>query len=466
MISRPRWRVGLSLARTTRALPLLSLAVLFAVLAPRNVVAQSAGVVPAPVTELPRVLTLDEAIRLLHTRGLDLLIADASVRGAEGSLRQAQFIYNPSIAPSVGAAFNYSAESTAATPCIGCSDVGWGVGVSDSAAIEDVLSGKRELRIRAARLALAAARLGRDDAERNLVFQLRALYVQLVAARWTLDFARETQTAMRQTVELNRHRYPGVINEGDLARIEVQGLEAEQAVDAALGAFRSAQVSVAYLLGVRGASIPDFDVDHDALGFRVPAGLENPNVSGLIRQAVEHRPDVRQADYLQRSAVAQVNLARRQVFPDIALQLGYTQFGTGQNAIQPPTFTVGISTTLPLFYQQQGEIRIAEANRDTQALNHEVQIAQATGDVESALASFNAARSLVVRMEHGGLLDQSRRAVEITRLQYAGGSATLMDLLDAQRTFISTNLEHITDLATYWTAIYQLEQAVGTDFAR
>ena len=38
-----------------------------------------------------------------------------------------------------------------------------------------------------------------------------------------------------------------------------------------------------------------------------------------------------------------------------------------------------------------------------------------------------------------------------------------MDFLDAQRTYIATNREYLQDLSGYWTAIYQLEQAIGTE---
>jgi cobalt-zinc-cadmium efflux system outer membrane protein len=38
-----------------------------------------------------------------------------------------------------------------------------------------------------------------------------------------------------------------------------------------------------------------------------------------------------------------------------------------------------------------------------------------------------------------------------------------MDYLDAQRTYIATNVEYLQDLTNYWTAVFQVEQAVGTE---
>jgi hypothetical protein len=43
------------------------------------------------------------------------------------------------------------------------------------------------------------------------------------------------------------------------------------------------------------------------------------------------------------------------------------------------------------------------------------------------------------------------------------GAASLLELLDAQRTYIGTNLEYLNDLASYWIAVFRLERAVGVD---
>jgi cobalt-zinc-cadmium efflux system outer membrane protein len=61
------------------------------------------------------------------------------------------------------------------------------------------------------------------------------------------------------------------------------------------------------------------------------------------------------------------------------------------------------------------------------------------------------------------LKPSAERAFSITRVQFDKNSATLMDLLDAQRTYIATNVEYLQVLANYWTAVFQLEEAVGME---
>ena len=52
---------------------------------------------------------------------------------------------------------------------------------------------------------------------------------------------------------------------------------------------------------------------------------------------------------------------------------------------------------------------------------------------------------------------------EIVALQYEKGAASLTDYLDALRSYIAIQTEYFGDLASYWTAIYQLEAAIAKD---
>ena len=124
-----------------------------------------------------------------------------------------------------------------------------------------------------------------------------------------------------------------------------------------------------------------------------------------------------------------------------------------------------IQASLPVFYQQQGEIRRARADVDTQALHHAKALAQVASDVETAFAAYKAYRELVERME-AGMLDRARTARDVVEKQYRGGNLTLSDFLDSQRTYNTTRQEYLADLAAYWTAVFQLEQAVNEELRR
>lgn len=424
--------------------------------------------IPRPV-ELPMQLSLDQSLGILRTRSLDLLIAEAAVVDAEGDVGVAGAVPNPAVSLGYGRIFTYTpAEgcSTGTAASITCDNNMYTASLSDQAAIEDSLSGKRGLRLKVARAALKAAKLSRDDALRNIEFQVKAAYVAVAQAQRGLAFARENQATNIKTLQLFQTRLrSGAINEGDLARVQTQKLEADQAVDEAALALRQARINLAFLLGVRGP-VPDYSVDDHVLDYAVPPALVTATEDGLLRMAFEHRPDLAAQGYQRASAEAAIALAKRQRFPDISVGLAYAQSGvggSGTNApLQPPMVTLSLSAPIPVFYQQQGEIRKAEANYDTQSLQQAKITTQVVSDVSSAAAAYQSSRALVERMEQT-LRPSAERAFSITRLQYDKGAATLMDFLDAQRTYIATNVEYLQDLTNYWTAVFQLEEAVGME---
>jgi cobalt-zinc-cadmium efflux system outer membrane protein len=350
-----------------------------------------------------------------------------------------------------------------------CSANGINVDLNDQNAIEDSLSGKRGLRLRVARAALGAARAGRADAQRTLELQVKQQYIQAVLARDQLDFALEVQQSMTRSFGLTHVRYEkGAISEADEAKVETAKLEADQSASAARRALEVAKLGLAYLLGVRGP-VPAFEVDPDLPKYALPPALAAATPASLLALAFDHRPDLRGQRLQRDRAEAAVSLAHRLRFPDIALDLAYQQAGSGgigTNApLNPPTLTVGVSAPLPLFYRQQGEIRKAEADLKTQDAQRAKVEAQVVNDVAAGHATFAAAREQVERME-ARLLDRARRTRDLVDYQYQKGAASLLEFLDAERTYIAINVEYLNDLAGYWNAVYQLEAAVGTELAR
>jgi cobalt-zinc-cadmium efflux system outer membrane protein len=413
-----------------------------------------AAEVPAPPPTIPSRLALGEALRIFRERGLDLLIAEAAVAGAEADVRTAGAVPNPALSGSVGRSWNCGTSP--------CSAPAYGANLSDQAALSDVLSGKRGLRLDVARAALAAARLSRADAERSLSFQVKQQFLAVLIGRQALHYVREAEAATSEMLSLTEVRFKaGAISEADVARVEVLKLEAEQGIETALQAERQAQVALAFLLGVRGA-LPEFEAEEPGLlHAAVLARLDGADVAALLEEARRNRPDLQAAGFQLRRAEAAVALARRQAFPDVSVSLGYAQQGTGAGAVSPPTGTIGLSFPLPLLYQHQGEIARAEADRAAQASAQPRAEAQVAADVQAAHAAYSSSRRMVERME-ARLLDRARTARDLVQIQYRKGAASLLDYLDAERTYISTQVEYLNDLTAFWTAVFQMEQATGT----
>jgi cobalt-zinc-cadmium efflux system outer membrane protein len=403
---------------------------------------------------VPKPLTLDEALARFRTRGFDLLIADAAVAGARGDVIAAGAVANPQLSLSRGSSSTYDPSL-----CSGCSSTSNSVTLTDQAALSDTLSGKRRLRVAVQQAALGVATRSRADVQRTLEAAVKQQLLAAELAKQSLANARTSAGLSGETADLVRKRYhAGAVSEADVARAEVQRLEAEQAADAAAQALASAKAGLGYLIGEPG----DFDVSADLLRDDAAPRLDAATRDGLLRDALAHRPDLGAASFQIERARSALQLARRQRVPDFFPSLGYSAEGRGQSAIQPPTVTLGVSAALPLFYRNRGEITRAAADLEAQQTARRKVEAQVGADVASAHAAYVGARQRLARMRET-LLPSAARARDLVRLQYEKGAASLLELLDAQRTFLAAQSESLQTLNDYWTAVFALEAATGME---
>jgi len=406
-----------------------------------------------PAPQLPPVLTLQKALEIFRQRGFDLLVAEASILSAEGDVTIAGALPNPGLSFSAGKNFQCSSSQD-------CSVISYSVGVSDNDLVSNFLTGKRGLRKDLARAALQAARRSRDDAQRTLEFTLKQSWYQALAAAAQREVARENRDSFLRTRQLNEKRFElGAMNEADLATIQVAHLEAEQALETAEQSLRAAKVAVAFLLGFR-RLIPDFAVDQKDLDFALPGPVAAATREALLKDALERRPDLAALTQQVERADSALRLARRNVFPDIGLGITYSANGSGDSNISPPNGSINIFFAPPLLYFQSGEIRKAEADLVTQQILRQKAEAVVVSDVETAWGQLQATRKLVERMQ-ASLLERAERARNLVQVQYEKGAASLLDLLNAQRTYTATRGEYAQDLASYWIAVSLLEQATA-----
>jgi cobalt-zinc-cadmium efflux system outer membrane protein len=410
----------------------------------------------AELSSLPAHLGMQDALRLFRERGFDLIVADAMVDSTRGDAQIARAIPNPAISGGVGRSFGYTGQ------CPGCSALAWNVGVSDQSAFLDTLSGKRGLRVRTAELALAVARQSRADTQRTLESMLRQQYLEAVYNRDALDLAHESQGRLGHVLELNQARFQhGAISQVDALKVETEKLEADQEVERAELALAEAKYQLAFLLGVRGR-VPDFEVDVDLPRYRVPSELGNATVDSLLERARKQRPDLAAAHLQHDRAGSAMQSAKRLRFPDLALSLGFSGQGAGRDVSSPPTVSLGLTLTPPLFYRFQGEVQKSQADLRVQDILLAKTEAQIVNDVTVALGQFQSTQRRVERAEHG-LLDRAQRTRDLIQIQYEKGAASLLEYLDAQRMLIETTQGYLRDLADYWLAVVLIGEAVGLE---
>src|SRR5262249_3170183 len=159
----------------------------------------------------------------------------------------------------------------------------------------------------------------------------------------------------------------GDVSEADAARAETAKLEAEQAVDSANENLAQSKISLGFLMGERGGE-PEFEVQSQLPPCVAPRDYAAATEADLLERARAGRQDLAAVKAGVSSSELAVALAKRSRIPDIALGGNYTQEGTGNSAIQPPTALFALTMPIPVFYQGQGEIAHAQAALDAQRI--------------------------------------------------------------------------------------------------
>ena len=408
---------------------------------------------------IPAQLSLPEALGILRSRGLDLLLAEAAVAQAEGDERIAGALPGLQLGLTTGRSAGYVAQLP------GQSARSYGVNLSDGGSLDEILAGRRNLRVRAAQAALRAMRLGKDDALRSVGALVKAQFLQVALARLSLDLSIQTRDSAGHTLELVQKRCSaGATSEVDVARAEVASMETEQALESSRQALDTARAGLAFLLGERGPVAPFETVgafDHPVW----PESLKDATGESLLADARSHRPDLAAAKAQEEKLDAALSLAQREWLPETSWSVGASQQGTGQDALQPRTYTLGLNLALPSPRKVEGDSARARADLSVQALARRKLEAQVALDVASAWAAVQGGRHRLTRME-ARLLEQSRKAYDLVVFQYERGAASLLDVLDAQRTWIATRSEYLQNLNDYWNGLFGLEQSVGKEFSR
>ncbi len=312
------------------------------------------------------------------------------------------------------------------------------------------LGGKRQRRLDSAKAQTRVTQAELQDVRRQVVFQVKKAFTDTLSAKAALALAEQNLRALQDVERLQRLRAEkGDISELELLRIQVQAYQFQRDAADARQAANAARVALRAVVGPERIA-DEFDVEGE-LGFKDFTLTRND----LYRMALDNRPDIRAAEAAREKARADVNLARANAWWDVTPQLEYKRTDTNEQ-----TFGFGFSVPIRIFDRNQGEIARtrAEVSR-VDALRQAVAV-QALSEVDTALAALTSERGKLVALRDT-YLPKAEKARETVDFAYRRGGSSLLDFLDAQRTYRETALEYLRALGNYWTAVYQLETAVG-----
>ena len=311
---------------------------------------------------------------------------------------------------------------------------------------------KRGLRLESAKEGTEIATSAHADLERNLLFNLRAAFVETLQAKAVLELARADLAYYDKIIQISRDRFhAGDIAQIDLDRIELLRVQYEVEIQSALVNLRTAKIQLQQLLDER-TPVENFDVTGN---FDYTDDLKP--LDDFRQIALDERPDLKAALESIQQAETNHKLARANgsTNPTIAVD-------AGANPPLDPYVGFNLSIPLRIFDRNQGEKQRTQIDIGRNQQLTEAVRAAVFSDVDSAYAQLDSNLALL-RPYKAQYKAQALRVRDTVTYSYQHGGASLMDFLNAQSDYRAVKLAYLELIGSYLTAAGQLNLAVGRE---
>jgi cobalt-zinc-cadmium efflux system outer membrane protein len=328
------------------------------------------------------------------------------------------------------------------------------------------LNGRKEGRVGVAEREAQVKRALLADRERRLRADLRLKAGDVFAARRNLEVTDELLRVNRDALTLvSRRVAEGAATPLDenLTRVEVNRLDASRELLASR--LEVATLALKALAGLR----PDTRL---TLRGELAAPTDVPDRGNDVTEMLARRPDLIAARLEVAAAEARVRKEQAEGRWDASVNVGYQRqdmgFGlrglTNSGATRPIQdvfhfFGGGISITLPVRNQNQGNIAAARAEVSAAERRRQFMDLMARQEVEAAFAQHAAARRSLDLYERG-VRGVARRNLDVVRQAYQLGRGSLLDVIAEQRRYIDIEDGYTDVLKQVYDAAVEIERAV------
>lgn len=434
------------------------------------------------------VLTLEEAVRIALENHSGIKSAEYQVRAQDAILHQQMSAYYPTLT------FNNSYQTSnvggnSAEASRGFDKISSGVNMSMTL----YNFGKREGSVQAARDTLDATQYAYQTTSNNIVLSVKQAYYGVVQANALRRVSEETVRDREETLRQTQGFYDvGTKPKSDVTQAQANLyiaranlILASNAVDTAWAALRNA-------MGID--DYPRVPLADELAMTPLPMSLEEAK-----KAAFSARPELRQFESLLKAQDQLIAVARRNHLPDLVFNANWTHSnvsnGTTSEATcaetlyagrQPdgteltsfcaktkstshsidtfplkPSWQVQLGLNIPIFngFQTTYQVQQALANYHSIKEQERLERQQVALQVEQSYLNVVATREAVKSNE--AAVNAAKENLELHEGRYQVGYAPILEVTDAQTTYVTAQTNYVNALVAYKLAMAQLVNAMG-----
>lgn len=333
--------------------------------------------------------------------------------------------------------------------------MGYTIGTSLSWTLE--LGNKRKARIESAKNHAEYSKLQLQDFLRNLIADASLGYIEALKAKALVEVQKDSYLSMQQLAKSDSIRYKlGAIT---LVASRQSRLEASSLLNDLYMTESSSKQALSSLSIFMGTVAEEHDIKGDLHAFN-----REFNPEDLILEAVTTRADLLASKQNINTAASLVKLEKANRVIDLGLSLGaeHNTWARNEIAPSPAVNAVKIGASIPLKFsnRRNADLKIAEMGR-MQAETEYKQIENSIrAEVRQAYQQYQATQKQLKQFDHG-MLSEAKNILDGISYSYRRGESSILEVLNAQRTYNDIRQRYIETLADNATALIELERKTG-----
>ncbi|HSU30467.1 MAG TPA: TolC family protein [Bryobacteraceae bacterium] len=308
---------------------------------------------------------------------------------------------------------------------------------------------------RAAKELVHAGEQSAQDAGDLVVLAVGGAYMQVMAAEARVRTERsQVETAKALFDQASQQRAAGVLALTDLNRSEVQLLTERQRLVSLENDLSKQKINLARLTG-----LPPTDAFQirDDVPFVAAPDLDE---QAALKEAYEHRADLKAAEAQVRAARLTHAAARAERLPSLSLSADYGAIGTNPNQAHG-TFAVVGTLSMPIWQggRAGGDMEQASAALAQRRAELEDTRSRVESEVRNAFLDLRSAAQQVEVARRN--IEVSKQNLELTRQRFSAGVSDNVEVVQAQQSVSSAELDYIDSVFAHNIAKLSLARAVG-----
>lgn len=329
--------------------------------------------------------------------------------------------------------------------------------LSADASWEVDLWGKLRSSKRASYANLLASDAGKKAVQTRLIANIASAYYTLVGLDAKLAITRQTVKSNIDLVETFKVlKESGRVTGAAVVQTEAARYAAEVTIPDLVQQIREAENALCLLLGRTPGMIDRGKMDEQTLSPILKTGVP--------AQLLDNRPDVMQAEFAVMSAFEMTNNARAYFYPALTLT-ATTGFAAADlnKVLDPTSFAANVIGGLaqPLFNKRinSTRLKVSKAQQEEALISFRNTLLKAGQEVHNTLGSYQSSvQKMALRKQQ---LDALIKSVDYTKELLNYGSATYTEVLNAQTSLLSAQLNSVNDQLQQLNALVTLYRALG-----